>query len=83
MQTVETSIRITTLDNRQGENEETATAHHGPTGRAVGLVAICRGKRDSALQHWREREVTTQLTLNLCQDMRLFRFPWPEPPTSS
>jgi hypothetical protein len=49
MQTVETSIRITTLDKRQGENEETATAHHGPTGRAVGLVAICRGKRDSAL----------------------------------
>jgi hypothetical protein len=56
MQTVETFIRITTLDERQGENEETAMAHHGPTRRAVGLVVICRGKRDSTLQHRRERE---------------------------
>jgi hypothetical protein len=53
MQRVETSIRITTLDKRHwAENEETATGRHGPTGRVIGLAAICLGKRASALPHW-------------------------------
>jgi hypothetical protein len=53
MQRVETSIRITRLDKRHWtENEEIATGRHGPTGRAIGLAAICLGKRASALPHW-------------------------------
>jgi hypothetical protein len=53
MQRVETSIRITTLDKRHWTgNEETATGRYGPMGRAIGLAAICLGKRASALPHW-------------------------------
>jgi hypothetical protein len=53
MQAVETSIRITRLDKRHGtENEETTTAHRGPSRRAIRLVVICRGKLDSVLDHW-------------------------------
>lgn len=72
MPRVETSIRITTLDKRQGtQDEATATAHHGPTGRPIGLAATCLGRRDRALQH-RARagaSATTQLALNLIKDI--------------
>jgi hypothetical protein len=53
MQRVETSIRMMTLDKRHGtQSEETATGHHGPTARAIGLAAICLGKRANGPQQW-------------------------------